>query len=199
MPETPEESYRRAEAAAGDDGRLAMPPVSEWDTFPFEGDIRVRRLLPPVPAESPRAGEDSSECFRCRRGDEDALWGDERWILAPTGRPSGLPVVVILFSRLHCDLDDLPDELAAELGPMIIHVERAVRAVGNVGRVHVGRWGDGSAHLHLWFMARPARLSQLRGSFAAIWDDILPPLPEDLWRQNLEIVATAMGAGPIKS
>ena len=38
-------------------------------------------------------------------------------------------------------------------------------------------------------MARPARIPQLIGSFAAIWDDILPPLPEDVWRENLAIVA----------
>jgi hypothetical protein len=54
--------------------------------------------------------------------------------------------------------------------------------------VHIGRWGEGSEHFHLWFMGRPARLPQLASSFAAIWDDILPPLPEDLWRENLDAV-----------
>ena len=73
-----------------------------------------------------------------------------------------------------------------------MRVERAVASVGEIGRVHVGRWGDGSAHLHLWFMARPARLPQTVGSFAAIWDDILPPTPEPIWRSNLEAVAAAM-------
>ena len=29
----------------------------------------------------------------------------------------------------------------------------------------------------------------LIGSFAAIWDDVLPPLPEEIWRENLAIVA----------
>ena len=41
-------------------------------------------------------------------------------------------------------------------------------------------------------MARPARLVQLIGSFAAIWDDILPPQPEELWRANLAAVTAAM-------
>ena len=41
-------------------------------------------------------------------------------------------------------------------------------------------------------MARPARLPQTVGSFAAIWDDILPPLPEALWRANLDAVATGL-------
>jgi hypothetical protein len=43
-------------------------------------------------------------------------------------------------------------------------------------------------------MARPARTPQLIGSFAAIWDDVLPPTPEDVWRANLAAVARAMAA-----
>jgi hypothetical protein len=41
-------------------------------------------------------------------------------------------------------------------------------------------------------MARPARIPQLIGSFAAIWDDILPPVPEDVWRENMALVANAL-------
>ena len=37
-------------------------------------------------------------------------------------------------------------------------------------------------------------MPQLRTSFAAIWDDILPPLPEELWRANLAAVAGAARA-----
>ena len=64
---------------------------------------------------------------------------------------------------------------------------------GEIGRVHVCRWGDGSEHLHWWFMGRPARIPQLIGSFAAIWDDILPPTPDDVWQANLDRVAAALG------
>jgi hypothetical protein len=60
--------------------------------------------------------------------------------------------------------------------------------------VHVCRWGDGSEHFRTWFMARPARLPQLTGSFAAIWDDVLPPLPEGVWRANLELVRQALAS-----
>jgi diadenosine tetraphosphate (Ap4A) HIT family hydrolase len=130
-----------------------------------------------------------------RRGDEDAIWSDEHWLVAPLPKPSGLPVVVILYPRMHVDLHELPAERQAELGPLIVRVERAVDAVGNIGRVHVGRWGDGSEHLHLWLMGRPARLPQLRTSFAAIWDDILPPVPEELWRANNAVVARTLAAG----
>jgi hypothetical protein len=41
-------------------------------------------------------------------------------------------------------------------------------------------------------MARPARLPQLVGSFAAIWDDVLPPLPNDVWQANLGVIRTAL-------
>jgi diadenosine tetraphosphate (Ap4A) HIT family hydrolase len=192
LPESPEELYARALAAADADGRLAMPPVHEWETFPFEGELRVRPLVAPVAAERPRRGERGVDCWRCLRGDSDALWSDEHWLLTSLDRPSGLPVIVILQPRAHHDLHDLPAERAAELGPLIQRIEAAVRSVGEIGRVHVCRWGDGSEHLHFWFTARPARLPQTVGSFAAIWDDILPPLPEPLWRANLDAVAAAL-------
>lgn len=194
MGETPEELYRRAQDAARSDDRLAMPPVDEWETFPFEGELRVRPLQPPVDAEKPRFGAGGVDCGRCERGDEAALWRDERWRLVSLPKPSGLPVIVILETREHFDLPDLPEELAADLGPLILRIERAVRSVGEIGRVHVCRWGDGSEHFHLWFMARPARVPQLIGSFAAIWDDILPPTPEAVWRANLDTVARALAS-----
>jgi diadenosine tetraphosphate (Ap4A) HIT family hydrolase len=194
MPESAEEIYARALEAAGPDGRLAMPPVHEWDTFPFEGELRVRELRPPSSVEPARRGESAADCWRCQRGDADAIWSDDRWLLAPLPEPSGMPVVVLLQPRAHHDLGDLPGELAAELGPLVVRAERAVRAVGEIGRVHVCRWGDGSAHFHLWFLGRPARLMQVSTSFAAVWDDILPPVPRDIWRANLAVVARAMAA-----
>jgi diadenosine tetraphosphate (Ap4A) HIT family hydrolase len=190
--ETAEELYERALAAVGADGRLGMPPVHEWETFPFEGDMRVRPLVPPVEAERPRLGEGGVDCWRCERGDSDAIWSDERWVLTPMEKPSGLPAVVILSPREHHDLGDLPEELARELGPLVQRIERAVRTIGEIGRVHVCRWGDGGEHMHVWLMARPARLPQVVGSFAAIWDDILPPLPEEIWRANLRTIADAL-------
>jgi diadenosine tetraphosphate (Ap4A) HIT family hydrolase len=193
--ESAEEIYRRALDALGPDGRLPMPPVEEWETFPFEGDIRVRELLPPEATERPRRGETEADCWRCRQGDEGVIWSDADWLVAPLPKPSGLPVIVLLQPRLHVDIGDIGEELAAKLGPMLVRVERAVRHVEGIGRVHVCRWGDGSFHLHWWFMGRPARLPQLIGSFAAIWDDILPPTPEPVWRENLATVAAALAEG----
>jgi hypothetical protein len=104
-------------------------------------------------------------------------------------RPTGLPMVLILESRSHLDLGDLPNLLAAELGVMTVRIERAMRSLDGVARVHVNRWGDGAAHLHLWFLARPFGALQLRGSFLLLWNDILPPVPEAAWRENLALVA----------
>ncbi len=194
MAESPEDLVARAIAGADRDGRLAIPPVADWDTFPFEGDIRVRPFRPEVTDEEPRRGEYGVDCWRCEHDLEGAIWSDDHWLVSSLEKPSGLPVVVLLFPRAHHDIDDLPIGLADELGMMIQRVESAVREVGDIGRVHISRWGDGSAHLHWWFQARPAGVPQLRGSFAAIWDDILPPLPERVWTENLAIVARALAA-----
>ena len=183
MPETPEQLWERVA------GALRMPPVHEWETFPFDGEMQPRPLAPPVSREEPRQGEGGVDCRRCGADDDLYLWTNERWRVYGLG-PTGLPVVVMLEPREHyAEPGDLPDDFAAELGVLLARIERAVRAVDGVGRVHVCRWGDGSEHLHWWFMARPARIPQLIGSFAAIWDDVLPPLPEDVWRENLAIVA----------
>nr|WP_091249376.1 hypothetical protein [Micromonospora matsumotoense] len=98
-------------------------------------------------------------------------------------------MVLILESRSHLDLGDLPNLLAAELGVMTVRLERAIRSLDGVARVHVNRWGDGSAHLHMWFLARPYGRLQLRGTFLSLWDSILPPISESQWRENLAHVA----------
>ena len=172
-----------------------MPPVEEWETFPFDGELRPRALQRPAEQDPPRHGEGGVDCHSCADGDDAYLWTDERWRLRSFDKPSGLPVVVLLEPRAHyAEPGDLPDDLAADLGRVFARVERAVRAVPDIGRVHVCRWGDGGEHLHWWFMARPARIPQLIGSFAAVWDEVLPPVPEDVWRDNLAIVVRELAA-----
>ena len=109
MPERPEAFWQRAHDA------LQMPPVDEWETWPFDGALAPRPLAPPVEAEPPRRGAGGVDCWRCAHGDEDALWADEHWLVVPLSRPSGLPVVVILETRAHYEFHDLPDPLQAEL------------------------------------------------------------------------------------
>ncbi|MBU8857958.1 MULTISPECIES: hypothetical protein [unclassified Micromonospora] len=167
----------------------SVPDFTQWPSFPFEGDLRVKQLDEPVPFEPPRRGEADRECTACNAPDEAYIWVGERWRVRAMDRPTGLPMVLILESRSHLDLGDLPNLLAAELGVMTVRLERAVRSLDGVARVHVNRWGDGSAHLHLWFLARPYGRLQLRGTFLSLWDSILPPISEDQWRENLALVA----------
>jgi hypothetical protein len=151
--------------------------------------MRVKRLAPPVEVEPPRSGEDASDCVACNTPDDAYIWVSERWRVRAMDRPTGLPMVLILECRSHLDMGDLPNLLAAELGVMTVRLERAIRSLDGVARVHVNRWGDGSAHLHMWFLARPYGRLQLRGTFLSLWDDILPVIPEHQWRENLALVA----------
>jgi hypothetical protein len=167
----------------------SLPDFITWPTFPFEGVSRLKALDPPVVVEPPRQGEDPETCESCATGDDDYIWVADRWRVRGTGRPSGLPIVLILESRTHLDMGDLPNLLAAELGVMTVRLERAIRSLDGVARVHVNRWGDGSAHLQVWFLARPYGRLQLQGTFLSLWDEALPPIPEETWRTNLGLVA----------
>lgn len=166
-----------------------MPPLDEWPTFPFEGDLRLKPLDEPVETEPPRHGENPTECLACNAPDSNYIWVNERWRVRSSDRPTGLPIVLILEPRSHLDLGDLPNLLAAELGVMTVRVERAMRSLDGVARVHVNRWGDAASHLHVWFLARPQGRLQLRGTFLSLWNDLLPPVPEEPWRENLALVA----------
>nr|BFE66941.1 hypothetical protein GCM10020092_002420 [Actinoplanes digitatis] len=151
--------------------------------------MRVKTLAEPVAVEPPRSGEDAGDCVACNTPDDAYIWVSERWRVRGMDRPTGLPMVLILECRSHLDIGDLPNLLAAELGVMTVRLERAIRTLDGVARVHVNRWGDGSAHLHMWFLARPYGQLQLRGTFLSLWDDILPVIPEEQWLENLALVA----------
>ena len=70
----------RARAAADADGRLPAPDLTTWETFPFEGDLLVKRPADPVLPEPPRRGEDgAAACPVCARGDEQYVWTSDRW------------------------------------------------------------------------------------------------------------------------
>ena len=72
---------------------------------------------------------------------------------------------------------------------MLGRVERAVLSIREVGRV------EGVAHLHWWFIARPAGLPQLASSMCEIWDEVLPTTPDDVWRGNVAALTAAMRRG----
>ena len=168
-----------------------------WDVFPFakdaEGRVHIRQLDQPVLPEPPRNGEDGpGDCVICDKPDESYLWTDEHWRVAyqdPKQR-RGAVATLFLEPRVHTDLGDLSAERAVELGPMIVRVERALASLEGVGRVHVNRWGDGLAHLHLWFTARPAGMLQLRGTFLPLWNALLPRVSEEYFHAvNVKLAA----------
>ena len=173
-------------------GALQVPPLHEWDSWPFEGELRPKQLEPLTP-EPELTGQGGVDCPACPKPDSAYAWTSERWRLTAP-EPSGLPVILILEPREHfAGPADLPDELAREQGVLLARVERAVLALGDVGRVHVCRWGEGAEHLHWWFIARPAGFGQLRSSFAEIWDSVLPATPQDVWDDNVARVVRALG------
>ena len=175
------------------DNPSALPSFVKSANFPFEGQLRVKRLDPPVGTEPAREGEDPANCVACGTADEAYIWVSDRWRVRAMDRPGGLPMVLILESRSHLDLGDLPNLLAAELGVMTVRLERAIRSLDGVASVHVNRWADGPAHLHLWFLARPVGHLQLRGTFLSMWDDILERVDEPRWREDLALVAAWLG------
>jgi hypothetical protein len=183
---TPEQFHAHALAAADADGRLPLARMTEWDISPFEQDgLKVTPLRAPGP-ERVRHGEGGVDCSSCARRDV-GLWFNDDWRLTRIGEV-GSPLVLMLHTREHHDLADLPDELAAELGVLSVAIARHIEALANVGRCHIYRIGDGGAHLHVWFFARPLGQMQIYGSWLPVWDDLLPTYPEDVAEADAQLV-----------
>lgn len=191
MPLTPEDFYRHAAASADEERRLPLSRMTGWEISPFEPEnLKVAPLRPPVIPEPAREGEDPDSCRSCERRDE-GMWRDDRWRLTRVTKV-GVPLVLILSPHDHYDMADLPDELARDLGVLSTHIVRHVEALPHIGRCHVYRIGDGGAHLHIWFFARPAGQPQLLGSWLVVWDDLLPEYPGEVADRDANAVARAL-------
>ncbi|MCZ7376062.1 hypothetical protein [Micromonospora sp. WMMC250] len=187
----PDEFYDHALAAADGERRLPLARMTGWDISPFEADgLRVSPMRPPVLPEPARHGEDPSDCDACRNRNE-GIWFNERWRLIRI-KGVGVPLVLMLMPLEHHDMEDLPDELAAELGLLSTRIARHVQALPHISRAHVYRFGDGGAHLHIWFFARPQGQAQLFGSWLVAWDDLLPEYPSDVADADAAAVADAL-------
>ncbi len=188
---TPGEFYEHAMAAADEEHRLPLAKMTYWDIFPFDEDgLKVAPLRPPVVPEKPRRGEGGVDCFSCERSDQ-GIWLNDDWRLTRVDGV-GVPLVLMLHTRDHYDLADLPDELAGELGRMTVRIARAVEDIPHLARCHVYRIGDGGAHLHVWFFGRPEGQSQLYGSLLPLWDDLLPDYPANVAEADARTVAAAL-------
>jgi hypothetical protein len=192
MPESADEVHARFQEAAGESGRMPLPAFAEWPTFPWDvvdGALATKPLPAPAP-EEPRWGDvPEKPCGRCAgEHAERVIWENDAWTVSSMPR-SGLPLVLMLETKEHLDFPDLSEHAAAEFGRLSHRLVRIIEGLPHIARCHLGRWGDGSAHCHVWLFARTAGLEALRGSFAIEWDDILPPTPEDVWRADLAEVA----------
>jgi diadenosine tetraphosphate (Ap4A) HIT family hydrolase len=174
--------------------RVSTAPLTDNELWPFDVDLETVTLEEPRIPEPARVGEGGIDCHNCVRDPNAEVWLDDNWAVRISPKPSSLPIVAVLISRAHHDLEDLPADLASELGPMMQRISRAIGSLGDVARVHVNRWGDGSEHFHVWFLARPRGMWQLRGALLAAWDDLLPKVPQDEWDENRRRVAAALAA-----
>lgn len=190
---TPEDFYAHALQATDTEQRLPLSRMTGWDVAPFEQeDLRVVPLRAPTVPEPPREDEEPATCGTCAARDA-GVWLDDRWRLQRI-RGCGVPLVLMLIPREHFDLADLPDVYAAELGVLSAHIGRHIEALPNIARAHIYRIGDGGAHLHIWFFARPLGQGQLYGSWLPVWDDLLPEYPDDHAQVDAEAVARALNA-----
>jgi hypothetical protein len=209
MPESIEEYFARVAAATDEDGRINVNAgeIPNWDIFPFESEgLRLKPIGPLAEVEAPRGGEDLADCY-CATGapPPGLVWSDENWQIGVL-EPSGAPLVMMLTPRGHHDFTSLPPDLAAEMGHLMVALGAAIEGLPSVARVHMSRWGDGGAHAHIFFFARPTRMPQLRGTCLALWDDFLPALPVNVRDNNAravieQLVATYGGTatGPAKA
>ncbi len=207
-PETAEEYYARIVDATDAEGRLAVAveEMPGWFVYPYELDsLRVKPLEPLADAEVPREGEDPSTCW-CAASTMPPwatawAWRNDDWVLT-CAETTGAPVQLMLIPRrVHCDLTDVPDELAADMGRILVAVTAAAEALPSVGRVFAMKIGDGGAHLHWFFFGRPARALQMRGSPFLDWEENLPRVPVEVLHRNAGFVAQRLvaalgGEGP---
>ena len=163
-------------------------------TIPWMEPLVPRTPAPRTVPEPPRRGEPGGEpCAICTGSATPPVWSDEHWTLHPPVGGS-LPGVVWVASTEHVDsFRDLSPSAAASFGPMCARVERGVLALGDVGRVHLYRWGDGGAHFHVWFLPRPLGMVEASGAMLPLWEDVLPNVTDDELRTAAEKVASAMG------
>jgi hypothetical protein len=189
VPLTPEEFYEHALSVADEERRLPLSRMTGWEIFPFEEDgLRVVPLERPIVPEPPRNGEAGSPCGGCGPV-EGVVWEDAHWRLSVPLDSTGAPLLMMLQPKEHHDLGDLSDDLASELGKLIVHITRAIESLPHIARAHVSKWGDGGSHLHVFFFARPEGFSQLRGTCLAIWDDLLPQIPVGMRDRDAAMVA----------
>jgi diadenosine tetraphosphate (Ap4A) HIT family hydrolase len=170
-------------------GKFAINEILAADT------LDVAALDPPTIPEPPRFGDGGVDCRGCTGEDSEFLWSDEHWRIGTRSDPRALFHVLLLPREHYQELPDLPPQRVAELGPMLARMEAALRSLGDVGRVHTHKWGDGGAHLHLWQIVRPEGMVQANGVTLPVWLGALPVMPAETWEAACRDFARAMARG----
>jgi diadenosine tetraphosphate (Ap4A) HIT family hydrolase len=162
-------------------------------SFPYEEPLVPRAPEARQIPEPPRRGEAGGPpCRICSGETTSAVWSDDNWTLHPPVGGS-LPGAVWIASREHVDsFSDLPEHLAADFGRVVARAERAILTLGDVGRVHVYRWGDGGAHFHVWLIPRPLGMLEATGMYLPLWEDALPNVTDEELAEAATRVAAAM-------
>lgn len=142
-------------------------------TLPYAPPLHPLDPGPRVVPEPLRRGEQGGQpCAVCEQ--DEGIWSDADWVLHNPVSTS-LPGTVWLASRTHVDsFADLPTDLAASFGGLVARIERAILSLGDVGRVHLYRWGDGGAHFHVWLMPRPLGMLEAAKFMLPLWEERLP-------------------------
>ncbi len=163
-------------------------------SYPFAAPLTPIAPGPRVIPEPPRRGEPGGDpCAVCDR--DDHIWSDDLWALYnPYG--CSLPGTVWLAAKVHVDsFSDLPAEYQAGFGQVAAKIERAILGLGDVGRVHLYRWGDGGAHFHVWFMPRPLGMLEASKFYLPLWEEQMTPVSqEEIEAVGRRIAASLNGA-----
>jgi diadenosine tetraphosphate (Ap4A) HIT family hydrolase len=163
-------------------------------TLPYAEPLTLIDPAELVVPEPPRRGEaGGGPCFPCSAvSDSNLIWSDQHWTLHNPGQ-TGLPGSVWLAARAHFDsFADMPTEVAATFAAVCGRVERAILTLGDVGRVHLYRWGDGGAHFHVWFVPRPLGRLDMMGHHLMAWEDSMPAATEERIAEVGRRIAAAM-------
>jgi diadenosine tetraphosphate (Ap4A) HIT family hydrolase len=162
-------------------------------SLPYAEPLTVRVPAERQIPEPPRRGEPGGQpCGICTGRATSAVWSDDNWTLHPPVGGS-LPGAVWIASKQHFDsFADMPDDVAASFAGVIARAERAILALGDIGRVHVYRWGDGGAHFHVWLIPRPLGMVEAAGMMLPVWEDVLPNVADEELAAAAKQVADAM-------
>lgn len=129
---------------------------------------------------------DTDDCFACTNNaaetlpDREQIIRTEHWRVAHAFN-SALPGWLVLLPTSHVlSYAELSDEAAAELGPLLLELSRALPRLVDCVKTYQMLFAEaeGFAHLHLHLVPRPAQLAaHLKGP--GIFDFL--SRPEDQW------------------